>query len=477
MSRVSCVGHATDEEARTGVTALLCDAGWAAGSRRAGRRSRRARKRSAGTGESRRPRSRSRTGRRLGVRARGSRRGGRGLIGPRRRAAACGQARRAIPIVPCAVLHDLGNGGNKAWGLTPPYRALGIRALHTAGTEFALGSVGAGRGAMAGLVKGGIGSASLNLGEGLVIGALVALNSVGSALMPDGRTYWAWAFELDDELGGAEPPSVRMDLSDPAPDASRLASLGRLQTAANTTLAVVACTSDLSTAECKRMAIMAHDGIARAVRPAHTPFDGDTVFALASGRGARSRRIARRPCRAHRFGGRRLREPRHCARRASRPRRRRVTRYLSSSPIRGVAAISAFVYSRCGVPNTLAVGPSSTIRPCCVTYTRSAIERLMRSYAGATTRPAPSPSRRRPCRRSTHIRPAGGRGPEGRVHKRCSPAICRPDRCASDRKCPANKRTPHRGRGPGESRRRCCRATGPPRSVIVGLTSKISRML
>jgi L-aminopeptidase/D-esterase-like protein len=276
------VGHATDEEARTGVTTLLCSVGWAAGIDVRGG--------GPGVRESEALAPENLVGRAHalvlaggsvfglaaadGVAAALSARD----VGLRLRAGS-----PAIPIVPCTVLHDLGNGGNKSWGLNPPYRELGIRALEAAGTEFALGSVGAGRGAMAGLVKGGVGSASLHLGEGLMIGALVALNSVGSALMPDGRTYWAWAFELDDELRGAEMPSVRMDLSDPAPEAARLAPLGRFQTAANTTLGVVACTADLSTAECKRIAIMAHDGIARAVRPAHTPFDGDTVFALASG--------------------------------------------------------------------------------------------------------------------------------------------------------------------------------------------------
>ncbi|HXC21052.1 MAG TPA: P1 family peptidase, partial [Steroidobacteraceae bacterium] len=114
--------------------------------------------------------------------------------------------------------------------------------------------------------------------------ALVALNSVGSAMMPDGKTYWAWAFELGQEFGGSGPPKSTMDLSDPAPEESRLAwALRRLQPGANTTLAVVACNADLSTAECKRVAMMAQDGIARAVRPAHTPFDGDTIFAVASG--------------------------------------------------------------------------------------------------------------------------------------------------------------------------------------------------
>jgi len=153
----------------------------------------------------------------------------------------------AIPIVPAAVLHDLSNGGDKAWGAAPPYRELGVSALRAAGADFAQGCAGAGYGAMAGLSKGGIGSASLDLGDGLVVGALVAVNA-----------------------------------SDPAPAQSRLQQLGRLQAGANTTLAVVACTADLATVECKRVAMMAHDGIARAVRPAHTPFDGDTVFALAS---------------------------------------------------------------------------------------------------------------------------------------------------------------------------------------------------
>jgi L-aminopeptidase/D-esterase-like protein len=193
-----------------------------------------------------------------------------------------------IPIVPAAVLHDLGNGGDKTWGIDPPYRSLGVRALQDAGADFSLGSVGAGRGAMAGLMKGGIGSASIDLGLGLVVGALVAVNSIGSALMPDGTTYWAWAFELNGEFGGATRQAAPMniaglDMGNPAPDESRLLALGRLEPGANTILGVVACSAALTTAECKRLAMMAQDGIARAVRPAHTPFDGDTVFALASG--------------------------------------------------------------------------------------------------------------------------------------------------------------------------------------------------
>lgn len=203
-----------------------------------------------------------------------------------------------IPIVPAAVLHDLSNPGDKQWGETPPYRALGLDAVDAATADFALGSVGAGRGAMVGYRKGGIGSVSLDLGDGLMVGALVAANAVGSAHMPDGKSYWAWPFEIDGEFGGAAPdPTVRA--IDPAPDETRLASLDRLSAGANTTLAVVATNADLDKAEAKRFAMMAQDGIARAVRPAHTPFDGDLVFALASGAvalgrdGGRQARIAR----------------------------------------------------------------------------------------------------------------------------------------------------------------------------------------
>jgi L-aminopeptidase/D-esterase-like protein len=276
------VGHATDEIVRSGVTVLLCDGAWAAS----------VDVRGGGPGgrETDALAPENLVGRAHAVVLSGG--SVFGLAAADAVAAALSAKKVGlqfrpdsprIPIVPAAVLHDLGNGGDKDWGLEPPYHALGMRALDAAGPEFTLGSVGAGRGAMAGLLKGGVGSTSLDLGEGLIVGALVALNSVGSARMPDGRTYWAWAFELGDEFGGGGPPSRRMDASDPAPDESRLSAIGRLQPGVNTTLGVVACNADLTTAECKRVAMMAQDGIARAVRPAHTPFDGDTVFALASG--------------------------------------------------------------------------------------------------------------------------------------------------------------------------------------------------
>jgi L-aminopeptidase/D-esterase-like protein len=276
------VGHAADENVRSGVTALLCGEGWAASVDVRGG--------GPGTRETDALAPENLVGRAHAlVLAGGS------VFGL---AAADGVAASlsmqgiglqwrlktpAIPIVPSAVLHDLGNGGDKNWGLAPPYRELGIRAAAAAGAEFALGAVGAGRGAMAGLLKGGIGSASVDLHDGLIVGALVAVNSVGSPLMPDGKTYWAWAFELEQEFGGGGPPRHAMDLGDPAPEDTRLLAIGRLTQGANTTLAVVACNADLNTVECKRVAMMAQDGIARSLRPAHTPFDGDTIFALASG--------------------------------------------------------------------------------------------------------------------------------------------------------------------------------------------------
>lgn len=186
------------------------------------------------------------------------------------------------PIVAGAVLYDLANGGDKNWNLEPPYRRLGLDAFAAADTTFALGAVGAGRGARAGLVPGGLGSASLDLGDGLVVGALAAVNSVGSVFMPDGETFWAWPFEIDGEFGG-RAPSGPAGAVEPMPDDSRLAGQGRLTPGANTTLAVVAVNAALTAAECKRLAMMAQDGLSRAVRPAHTPFDGDVVFAAASG--------------------------------------------------------------------------------------------------------------------------------------------------------------------------------------------------
>jgi L-aminopeptidase/D-esterase-like protein len=275
------VGHATDEAAQTGVTTLLCDGAWTAAVDIRG----------GGPGvretETLAPENVV-PGIHAIVLSGGSVFGLGAADGVAARLSAGGVGMRlrpgghAIPIVPGAVLHDLNNPGDKDWGETPPYRALGLASIDAAGEGFALGSVGAGRGAMAGYRKGGIGSASIDLGGGLIVGALVAVNPVGSVYMPDGETFWAWPFELNGEFGGARP-SGDGGIVDPAPDISRLEALGRLSPGANTTLAVIAVNADLDKAEAKRVAMMAHDGMARAIRPAHTPFDGDLVFAIASG--------------------------------------------------------------------------------------------------------------------------------------------------------------------------------------------------
>jgi L-aminopeptidase/D-esterase-like protein len=183
--------------------------------------------------------------------------------------------RARVPIVPAAILFDLDNGGVRDWGEDPPYRVLGRAACERAGADFAQGNAGAGLGARAGNLKGGLGSVSIIAADGLAVGAVVAANPAGSPVMGDGPTLWAWALELDGELGGQTPPRAPVGadiaLQRPAPPGSA------------TTIAVVATNAALSPSEARRVAIMAQDGIARAVRPAHTPFDGDTVFALATG--------------------------------------------------------------------------------------------------------------------------------------------------------------------------------------------------
>lgn len=184
-----------------------------------------------------------------------------------------------VPIVPAAILFDLLNGGNKTWGEMPPYRELGRQAAEAAGETFTLGNAGAGYGAQAGTLgsclKGGLGSASIVTEDGLQVGALVAVNAVGSPVIPGTTTLWAWPFERNGEMGGQTPPGA-IDLS---------RDTGALESEAgeNTTIGVVATNATLDKAQARRVAIMAQDGYARALRPVHTPFDGDTVFALATG--------------------------------------------------------------------------------------------------------------------------------------------------------------------------------------------------
>ncbi len=184
------------------------------------------------------------------------------------------------PVVPSAILFDINNGGDKGWGLTPPYRALGIAAAEKAGEDFALGNAGAGVGAGSGMFKGGLGSASAMLDD-LTVGALVAVNSFGSPADPRSGILWARGLAIGNEMGPFRPTGTA---SGPPPAlAWSKADRGGAEPGANTTIAVVATDADLSKSEAKRFAMMAADGMARALKPVHTPYDGDTVIALATG--------------------------------------------------------------------------------------------------------------------------------------------------------------------------------------------------
>jgi len=182
------------------------------------------------------------------------------------------------PVVPAAILYDLANGGKKNWGDTPPYSALGQNAVRAAGPDFKLGQAGAGYGASAGQLPGGIGSASIQTDDGYTIGAIVAVNCFGAVTVPGTSAFWAAPFEINREYGGVPiPPDARFDAEDwgaaklnPAPGA-------------HTTIAVIATDAILTSADAKRFAQMASAGFARAIRPVFTPFDGDVVFALSTG--------------------------------------------------------------------------------------------------------------------------------------------------------------------------------------------------
>ncbi|WP_295508058.1 P1 family peptidase [uncultured Sulfitobacter sp.] len=181
-----------------------------------------------------------------------------------------------IPLVPGAILFDLLNGGQKDWAENP-YRALGRAAFDAASDSFALGTVGAGTGALSAMVKGGLGSASLQLPDGTMVGALVAANPVGAVTTPGDRHFYAAPFEMGSEFGGLGPdPASGLGLT---LDSRKIAAMSPRE---NTTIAIVATDATLTKAQCKRMAVAAHDGIGRAIVPAHTPHDGDLVFALST---------------------------------------------------------------------------------------------------------------------------------------------------------------------------------------------------
>ena len=180
-----------------------------------------------------------------------------------------------VPIVPGAVLFDLLNGGDKSFGCEAVYWHLGYSAAASAAVDFALGSVGAGFGATTENLKGGLGSASDTTSSGFRLGALVAVNAVGRATIGEGPHFWAAPYEQNGEFGGLGWP---MPWPADAPG-FRIKGIAT----ENTTIAIVATDAALTKADAKRLAIMAHDGMARALRPSHAPMDGDTVFSAATG--------------------------------------------------------------------------------------------------------------------------------------------------------------------------------------------------
>ena len=181
-----------------------------------------------------------------------------------------------IPLVPGAIIFDLLSGGQKDWK-DNPYRALGQAAFDALGTDFDLGSHGAGTGAMTATMKGGLGSASLQMPDGAMVGALVAANPMGAVTTPGNRHFWAAPFEIDGEFGRLGPDMTTGLGVDFQSD-----KLTQMIERANTTIAIVATDAGLSKAQCQRVAMMAHDGIGRACVPAHSPADGDLVFAVST---------------------------------------------------------------------------------------------------------------------------------------------------------------------------------------------------
>jgi L-aminopeptidase/D-esterase-like protein len=193
-------------------------------------------------------------------------------LGSRSRGFRVGAAEHeVVPIVPAAVLFDL---PRSEWGNRPTAEFGELACDVAVGGPVAQGCVGAGTGAKVGSLKGGVGTASARV-AGFTVGALAAVNAAGEAVSATTGRPWAADHEVDGEWGGSWP-----DRPGSLPRAER--------TDLNTTIGVVAVDADLSKAECRRLAVAAQDGLARAIRPAHSMFDGDTVFAVAT----RSRPLA-----------------------------------------------------------------------------------------------------------------------------------------------------------------------------------------
>ena len=185
-----------------------------------------------------------------------------------------------IPIVPSAILSDLFNGGDDQWKENP-YRKLGKLAFNSISNSFKIGTTGAGYGATTSNLKGGLGSASIVLGNGATVGALVAVNPSGSVVTDGSNSFWASPFEIGDEFGGKEfipPKNIFTEYH--RGDDTRQDNFS----IDNTTIAIVATDLELSKVELKRISVAAHDGMSRAILPSHTPYDGDLIFAVSTGR-------------------------------------------------------------------------------------------------------------------------------------------------------------------------------------------------
>ncbi|KQQ45485.1 peptidase T4 [Rhizobium sp. Leaf311] len=182
-----------------------------------------------------------------------------------------------VPIVPQAILMDLLNGSNKEWGVHSPYREMGYAAFKAASAQpFLLGSVGAGTGATTATWKGGLGSVGATTTGGHRIAAIVAVNALGSTTVGTSRHFWAAPFEQNGEFGGfGLPPQF-------SPADTAMCIKGATQTA--TTIGCVVTDAVLTKAQAHRLSIMAQGGLARAVMPSHLASDGDTMFAAATGK-------------------------------------------------------------------------------------------------------------------------------------------------------------------------------------------------
>ena len=195
-----------------------------------------------------------------------------------------------VPIVPAAIIFDLLNGGASDWQQNP-YRDLGWQAFDSAQPLFELGTHGAGMGATTASLKGGLGSASLVMPNGTVVGALVAVNPHGSVVVPKSQHFWSAPFEMAAEFGGFGLPESFDPYTLPRNEKLRAYEAlhglpeGHAPTPAgmNTTIAIVATSAGLSKAQLKRMAVAAQDGMARAIVPSHTSFDGDLIFSVSTG--------------------------------------------------------------------------------------------------------------------------------------------------------------------------------------------------